>query len=464
MPRTYCFIGPSLPGAAALTEGSPVRLLPPVAAGDLLRLDVRVGDTVGIVDGYFHQSGSVRHKEILHLLDQGVRVVGAASMGALRAVELEPFGMEGLGRVHAAYKAGLLEADDEVTLLHATAEDDYRAVSEPLVCMRATFAEAVRHGVCDAAAAARLVDVFAQRPFGLRSYAALPQAAAEAGMTPAAARSLRRYCVDHRQDPKREDALLLLSRLGRSPDARRPAPRPRQPVTHRTSFLYAWQLAARHGDARSGALGLLRTVQLFTEDYPAHHRLMTLRALASRCAGECGAEVPEGSETAYAVRHGAHAGLYGLPPRAERLGFLAGWTAESERELPLSERLVLFLVRSSRTSLRVPWDETAMDVLDRGSVRAGAREIVERAWRLNDACGLGGPRRRVENLRRDKVAELLAKRWRTPLADLELAALDRGFSSLDQAVIAARPFYLLARYDPDAVRLPPVAPRGRHGA
>ena len=464
MPRAYCFIGPSLPGAAGLTEGSPVRLLPPVAAGDLLRLDVRAGDTVGIVDGYFHQSGSVRHKEILHLLDQGVRVMGAASMGALRAVELEPFGMEGLGRVHAAYKAGLLEADDEVTLLHATAEEDYRAVSEPLVCMRATFAEAVRHGVCDAATAARLVEVFARRPFGLRSYAALRQAGAEAGMTPAAARSLQRYCVAHRQDPKSEDALLLLSRLGGSPDARRPVPRTGRPVTHRTSFLYAWQLAARHGDARHGALGLLRAVQLFAEDYPAHHRLMTLRTLASRCAGEHGAEVPEDRETECAVRHGAHAGLYGWPLREERLGFLDGWTASAERELPLPERLALFLVRSSRTSLRVPWDEMALSVLDDGTVRAGAREVVERAWKANDACGLGAPHRRIENLSRGKVTELLADRWRTPPDELELAALDRGFASLDQAVVAARPFYLLARYDPDAARLGPLTPDGGPGA
>ncbi|WP_198679171.1 hypothetical protein [Thermomonospora amylolytica] len=71
MPRKYCFVGPSLPDAAEPAAGTGVRLMPPVAAGDLLRLDVRAGDVIAIVDGYFHQTRSVRHKEILDLLGRG---------------------------------------------------------------------------------------------------------------------------------------------------------------------------------------------------------------------------------------------------------------------------------------------------------------------------------------------------------------------------------------------------------
>ncbi|MFD0585035.1 TfuA-like protein [Dactylosporangium darangshiense] len=117
---------------------------------------MRGGDTVGIVDGYFHQTGSVRHKEILDLLSRDVNVLGAASMGALRAAELDRFGMKGVGSVYADYRDGRLEADDEVTLLHSPAEEGYRALSEPLVGIRATFAYAVEQEVCDASTTGQL--------------------------------------------------------------------------------------------------------------------------------------------------------------------------------------------------------------------------------------------------------------------------------------------------------------------
>ena len=52
---------------------------------------------------------------------QGVHVFGAASMGALRAAELDGFGMRGIGRIYAAYRDGYwpgydepFEDDDEV--------------------------------------------------------------------------------------------------------------------------------------------------------------------------------------------------------------------------------------------------------------------------------------------------------------------------------------------------------------
>ena len=44
----------------------------------------------------------------------GTQVFGAASMGALRAAELAPFGMIGVGAIFAAYRDGRLTGDDEV--------------------------------------------------------------------------------------------------------------------------------------------------------------------------------------------------------------------------------------------------------------------------------------------------------------------------------------------------------------
>ena len=53
---------------------------------------------IGIIDGVFLDVASVWHREILWALSQGVHVFGAASMGALRAAELDGFGMRGVGR------------------------------------------------------------------------------------------------------------------------------------------------------------------------------------------------------------------------------------------------------------------------------------------------------------------------------------------------------------------------------
>ncbi|MBP5873147.1 hypothetical protein F3K24_43140, partial [Streptomyces sp. LBUM 1485] len=50
------------------------------------------GDTAVIIDGLYHQAPALRHKEIIAAMARGVRVIGAASIGALRAAELAPFG------------------------------------------------------------------------------------------------------------------------------------------------------------------------------------------------------------------------------------------------------------------------------------------------------------------------------------------------------------------------------------
>ena len=42
-------------------------------------------DVVGVIDGAFLSGPAVWHREIIWALSQGVQVLGAASMGALRA-------------------------------------------------------------------------------------------------------------------------------------------------------------------------------------------------------------------------------------------------------------------------------------------------------------------------------------------------------------------------------------------
>ncbi|HEY4002700.1 MAG TPA: TfuA-like protein [Candidatus Xenobia bacterium] len=136
-----CFLGPTLP----VEEGRPhldAIFLPPVSQGDLLAAVLQYRPVaVGIVDGYFDQVPAVWHKEILWAMAQGVHVFGSSSMGALRAAELHPFGMVGVGRIFEQFRDGLLEDDDEVAVVHAPAADGFRALSEAMVNIRAAIPE-----------------------------------------------------------------------------------------------------------------------------------------------------------------------------------------------------------------------------------------------------------------------------------------------------------------------------------
>ena len=72
----------------------------------------------------------------LRVCRTGVHVFGASSMGALRAAELHPFGMVGVGRVFEGYRAGVYEDDDEVAVVHASEEAGFAPLSEAMVNVR----------------------------------------------------------------------------------------------------------------------------------------------------------------------------------------------------------------------------------------------------------------------------------------------------------------------------------------
>jgi len=143
--RLLAFAGPSLTPADRAARPD-VEWRPPAQAGDMLRLvgEGGPGRILCLIDGYFDHRPAVRHKELLLLLARGMSVYGAASIGALRAAEMRTFGMAGVGAIFAAYARGTLTGDDEVALVHAGAERDWRPLSVPLVDVRATLCAARR--------------------------------------------------------------------------------------------------------------------------------------------------------------------------------------------------------------------------------------------------------------------------------------------------------------------------------
>jgi hypothetical protein len=207
---TVVFLGPSLPVAEARDVLDAV-YLPPVKQGDLVSAITRYAPTViGLVDGEFGQTLSVWHKEILYALHRGIHVFGASSMGALRAAETDCYGTVGVGEVYRQFADGTLTDDDEVALAHGTADVGYRALSEPLVNVRATLAAAVAASVIDAALAERMVAREKAVFFPERSYPHLFRCAMDADEDPVALGRLRDFLRTSRVDLKRADALALL--------------------------------------------------------------------------------------------------------------------------------------------------------------------------------------------------------------------------------------------------------------
>jgi hypothetical protein len=84
-------------------------------------------------------------------------MLGASSMGALRAAECDNFGMIGVGEIYAALASGELQDDDEVALTHSDEEFGFKSLSDALVTIRATIAAAHATGLLTQAEADSLV-------------------------------------------------------------------------------------------------------------------------------------------------------------------------------------------------------------------------------------------------------------------------------------------------------------------
>ncbi|MFD9792509.1 TfuA-like protein [Streptomyces sp. NPDC059070] len=455
MTQLHLFLGPTLPDVTGLPG---IRILPPVAAEDLLRLPLREGDVVGIVDGYFHQQRPVRHKEILAVMARGVRVLGSSSMGALRAAELDAYGMRGVGDVYEDYRSGRIDADDEVALRHGPPESGYRAMSEPLVNMRATLAAAVREGVCDGAGAQLIVKALAAVPYARRDYRMLPELADRVGMSRQDLAGLGAYCARHAVDVKRADALRLIDLM------REPAPTLPRPQVNRTTHLVTWELAARRphrpGDTAASASGpgdleALRVLQLFAADYPALLRRERLRWIARECAGSCGPSAAAEDPAATALAHGVHRGVYRLDgDRPGDLGFLDRWLAPDElTRSTRQEKLERFLTRSFRTAPGVLPDGPLLDRFQQTPGFAYAAEIAQASYEVEVERTRRDPAYSCAQLSPAPIMRLLTGLWGSTEADADFHALDRGFDSLRDAAEAARPFYLLVACGPDLAKL-----------
>ena len=204
------FAGPSVFGIE-IGALSGVQCRGPARQGDILRAVLDGATTIGLIDGLFGEVASVWHKEILFALAHGVTVLGAASLGALRAAECAPFGMIGIGEIYRRYATGALEDDDAVAQLHAPAELGYRALTEALVNVEATLFEMTAKELLDAERFARLRNAAARLFFKDRTYDRIVEHAGLSGAQGGG--SLIDLLHANHIDLKRRDAALLLERM-----------------------------------------------------------------------------------------------------------------------------------------------------------------------------------------------------------------------------------------------------------
>lgn len=237
---TVCiFLGPTLPVAEA-RKILDARYLPPVRQGDVYRaVQGHRPRMIGIVDGCFHQVPSVWHKEILWAMAEGVHVFGSASMGALRAAELQAFGMEGIGQVFSDFRDGRLEDDDEVAVVHAPEEIGFVAASEAMVNIRRTLDAARAEAVLDEASRQGLETIAKSLFYPERTYPEILRRGVETGLAEDEISAFGAWLERGRIDVKRDDALSMLCRMK---DVLKDDP-PEKCVAYRFEHTTMWEAA-----------------------------------------------------------------------------------------------------------------------------------------------------------------------------------------------------------------------------
>ncbi|MDQ8706931.1 TfuA-like protein [Streptomyces sp. LHD-70] len=423
---THVYAGPTVTVAEILQSAPYAVPHPPVRHGDLLTLDTDRYDTVVLIDGAGSPDPPVRHKEIIDVLSRGTRVIGAAGIGALRAAELWPYGMQGVGLVFGMYVQGALDADDEV------APGGPGTVA--LVDLRWGISNAVADEVLSAADAAALLDVAKGLHHLRRTWPELAAGARELSVGAGrAARTLRRFTDDHPElyGLMRQDALAA---LGCATHETGPAPLITTPawLLPRTTHLERWRAAHRPAVAHRHPAtvperDVLRFQQLYAPDFPARWRRFALAGIAG--------ERLRSADRGLVAAALEVAGERGIAPGLLSREAWAYWLTPAElRQNGAEARLLTLLVRSFREAPgSAPFHGVPAGLRGTDRVWADSADVVAAA-----VAGTADPVPDAE------VRGHLEERWRcTGERELTAAARDRGFAGLAEAAEAARLFVRL---------------------
>ena len=209
--KPVIFLGPSLSREKAIKIlDADYRL--PAKKGDLLQLILKEVDIVGLVDGYFLQDYPPTPIEVYNLVrKRNVKVFGSSSLGALRAVELEKYGMIGIGKIFRLFREGILESDDEVAV---TFTDYTNYKSEALIDIRYNLFLAQKYKIIDNRTGRSILKVSKQTYFPYRTYEdILDKCKLKYPEINSQVESFRSYILNNKKSLKERDAVRLLKHI-----------------------------------------------------------------------------------------------------------------------------------------------------------------------------------------------------------------------------------------------------------
>ncbi|MFP3907546.1 MAG: YcaO-like family protein [Acidimicrobiales bacterium] len=208
-PRIRVFLGPSLPVEEA-REILDADYRPPIRDGDIEAAMADGVEVIGIIDAAFIQGYTATPTQILEALRSGVVIFGAASAGALRAVELDRYGLRGVGEIYHLYRSGF-DAEDELAV--AFDPDSGRSLTEAMINVRSVCAGARDDGIIDSDDHDRLVEAAKGVYFAHRTYPAIGRAASE--VEPEVRDRFVAWALEHRDrlNRKAADARACLAQI-----------------------------------------------------------------------------------------------------------------------------------------------------------------------------------------------------------------------------------------------------------
>lgn len=201
------FLGPSLRPDKA-KEIFEIEYKSPAERGDIFESIRQNKKLICLIDGVFDQSCSVAHREIMKALKKDIKVIGASSMGALRASELENFGMIGIGKIYSWYNNGKIDSDDEVAVVFDP--EKYRNLSEPLVNIRYNFERAIEKGVINEETFNNLIEIAKSLYYPNRDYKKIFDIAKERNLP---IKNLKRFIEIKKIDLKKRDAIKAIKKV-----------------------------------------------------------------------------------------------------------------------------------------------------------------------------------------------------------------------------------------------------------
>ena len=212
MKKPIIFLGPSLSHEKA-RKIFQADFRGPAKKGDLLRASGDIDDStiVCLVDALFLQDYPPSPIEVYQfMLNKNIKLYGAASLGALRAVELEKFGMIGMGKIFELYKKGKLTADDEIAVTFV--EGEHQLQSEAMIDIRFNLFLAHRMGIINEITKKTIAKVAKNIYFPYRNYTdILDQTQKQYPAISKDLKSFHTYIIKNRQSLKERDTIKLIN-------------------------------------------------------------------------------------------------------------------------------------------------------------------------------------------------------------------------------------------------------------